>query len=72
MLTGGETAAAVLAALGADGFDLLAEPEPGVAQGLLTGSPRIPLVIKAGGFGDDGTLARLCRALTTAVPDGAA
>lgn len=66
VLTGGETAAVVLAALGADGFDLLAEPEPGVAQGLLTSGRRIPLVIKAGGFGDDGTLLRLCQGLLAA------
>ncbi|MEV5612524.1 four-carbon acid sugar kinase family protein [Streptomyces sp. NPDC052225] len=72
VLTGGETAAAVLSVLGADGFDLLAEPEPGVAQGLLTGARRLPLLIKAGGFGDDGTLVRLCRALTAAPLDGAA
>ncbi|MEV3857404.1 four-carbon acid sugar kinase family protein [Streptomyces sp. NPDC050095] len=66
VLTGGETAAVVLSGLGADGFDLLDEPEPGVAQGLLTGVRRIPLVIKAGGFGDDATLLRLSRRLTGA------
>ncbi|MCQ4206205.1 four-carbon acid sugar kinase family protein [Streptomyces longispororuber] len=66
VVTGGETAAAVLTAAGADGFDLLDEPEPGVAQGLLTGPPglpRVPVVIKAGGFGDDETLLRLYRRL---------
>ncbi|MEV1022067.1 nucleotide-binding domain containing protein [Streptomyces sp. NPDC050264] len=63
VLTGGETAAAVLTDLGADGFDLLDEPEPGVAQGLLTGRHRIPLAIKAGGFGDDATLLRLYQGL---------
>ncbi|NEB78145.1 hypothetical protein G3I40_23405, partial [Streptomyces sp. SID14478] len=72
VLTGGETAAAVLAGLGADGFDLLDEPEPGIAQGLLTGARRIPLVLKAGGFGDDATLLRLHRGLIGTPLDGVA
>ncbi|MGW4055687.1 four-carbon acid sugar kinase family protein [Streptomyces sp. NPDC004779] len=70
VLTGGETAEAVLRALGAHGIDLHDEPEPGIARGTLTGPgavPRIPVVIKAGGFGDDRTLLRL-HALLTASP----
>ncbi|MFD0372371.1 four-carbon acid sugar kinase family protein [Streptomyces sp. NPDC127114] len=35
VLTGGETAAAVLGALGADGIELYDEPEPGIARGTL-------------------------------------
>ncbi|GGT17051.1 four-carbon acid sugar kinase family protein [Streptomyces purpureus] len=65
VLTGGETAVTVLTALGAAGIRLVDEPEPGVARGLLTGlggtrgPDTVPVLIKAGGFGDDGTLLRL-------------
>ncbi|MFF8599584.1 four-carbon acid sugar kinase family protein [Streptomyces sp. NPDC015232] len=61
VLTGGETAAAVLGALGATGIELYDEPEPGIARGTLhgPGAPRLPVLVKAGGFGDDGTLVRL-------------
>ncbi|WP_306312428.1 four-carbon acid sugar kinase family protein [Streptomyces hydrogenans] len=70
VLTGGETAEAVLRALGAHGIDLHDEPEPGIARGTLAGpadAPRVPVVIKAGGFGDERTLVRL-HALLTGVP----
>lgn len=60
VVTGGETAATVLKALGIDGIDLLDEPEPGVARGTPLGLPSLPVLIKAGGFGDDGMLLRLC------------
>ncbi|TXS64187.1 four-carbon acid sugar kinase family protein [Streptomyces sp. sk2.1] len=60
VVTGGETAATVLRSLGVTGVDLLDEPEPGVARGTLLGHPRVPVLIKAGGFGDDGLLLRLC------------
>ncbi|WP_282696061.1 four-carbon acid sugar kinase family protein [Streptomyces sp. CC208A] len=67
VLTGGETAEAVLRALGAHGIDLHDEPEPGIARGTLAGPadlPRVPVVIKAGGFGDERTLLRLHTLLT--------
>ncbi|MFI8965233.1 four-carbon acid sugar kinase family protein [Streptomyces sp. NPDC053493] len=66
VLTGGETAAAVLGALGATGIELHDEPEPGIARGTLHGPavPRLPVLVKAGGFGDDGTLVRLHALLT--------
>ncbi|WP_158991184.1 four-carbon acid sugar kinase family protein [Streptomyces sp. QHH-9511] len=64
VLTGGETAVTVLEALGAAGIELYDEPEPGVARGLLIGPPGIPVLIKAGGFGDRATLDRLGRLLT--------
>ncbi|MFF2780316.1 four-carbon acid sugar kinase family protein [Streptomyces sp. NPDC058052] len=67
VLTGGETAEAVLRALGAHGIDLHDEPEPGIARGTLAGPaglPPVPIVIKAGGFGDDRTLLRLHALLT--------
>ncbi|MEU7010497.1 four-carbon acid sugar kinase family protein [Streptomyces sp. NPDC046332] len=68
VLTGGETAVTALEALGAAGVDLVDEPEPGAARGVLLGRPRIPVLIKAGGFGDDGTLERLCRLLMEGGP----
>ncbi|GAA3390059.1 four-carbon acid sugar kinase family protein [Streptomyces roseoviridis] len=66
VLTGGETAAAVLGALGGTGIELYDEPEPGIARGTLhgPGAPRLPVLVKAGGFGDDGTLVRLHALLT--------
>ncbi|MFJ5712395.1 four-carbon acid sugar kinase family protein [Streptomyces sp. NPDC093105] len=70
VLTGGETAEAVLRALGAHGIDLHDEPEPGIARGTLAGPAGlapVPVVIKAGGFGDDRTLLRL-HALLTGAP----
>ncbi|WP_328768920.1 four-carbon acid sugar kinase family protein [Streptomyces sp. NBC_00286] len=60
IVTGGETAATVLQTLGATGIGLLDEPEPGVARGTLLGQLPLPVLIKAGGFGDDATLLRLC------------
>ena len=60
VITGGETATTVLEPLGATGIDLFDEPEPGVVRGSLTGHFRLPVLIKAGGFGDDALLLRLC------------
>jgi uncharacterized protein YgbK (DUF1537 family) len=57
VLTGGETATAVLKALGAGSFTVLGEVEPGVVMSLLP-EPLPLLVTKAGAFGDAGTLAR--------------
>ncbi|WP_351224711.1 four-carbon acid sugar kinase family protein [Streptomyces sp. NPDC002133] len=59
VLTGGETARTVLLALGARTVDLSGEPEPGIALGLLDRPRRIPVALKAGGFGDRDTLCRL-------------
>ena len=63
VLTGGETATAVLKALGAHSFTVLGEVEPGVVMSLLPG-PLPLLVTKAGAFGDAGTLARTTQFLT--------
>ncbi|MFG2645521.1 four-carbon acid sugar kinase family protein [Streptomyces sp. NPDC048370] len=68
VLTGGETAVAALEALGAAGVDLVDEPEPGIARGVLLSPPHLPVLIKAGGFGDDGTLDRLCGLLMEGGP----
>ena len=56
--TGGETALALLNALGVNGIRLLDEIEPGVPLGLTRGALSVPVVTKAGAFGDAGTLAR--------------
>jgi uncharacterized protein YgbK (DUF1537 family) len=63
--SGGETAGAVLRALGVSDIELLGEPEPGIALGAFRheGRPRL-LATKAGAFGDDDTLVRLHRVLT--------
>jgi uncharacterized protein YgbK (DUF1537 family) len=62
--SGGETADAILTALGADRFDLLAELEPGIALALVRdGGAAWPFVTKAGGFGDAATLVRLHAAI---------
>lgn len=60
VVTGGETATTVLQALGIDRLDLLDEPEPGVARGTPPVPPSLPVLLKAGGFGDDELLLRLC------------
>ena len=66
ILTGGQTAEGVLSGIdGCSGITIVGESEPGVvlarvrADGLRGfGREGSPLLIKAGGFGDDGTLAR--------------
>ena len=60
--TGGETARAVLNAAGISGIRLVGEVEPGVPLGTGEGGcARIPIITKAGAFGDPETLVR-CRA----------
>lgn len=58
VLTGGDVAAAVLAALGAAAFRLGGEIAPGQPWGLLQGGtlPGLPVATKAGSFGDDDAL----------------
>jgi uncharacterized protein YgbK (DUF1537 family) len=59
VLTGGDTAAAVCAALGGSALWLRGETQPGIAWGVLLGGvlPGLPVVTKAGGFGADEALA---------------
>jgi uncharacterized protein YgbK (DUF1537 family) len=59
--TGGETACALLSGFGVNGIRLIDEIEPGVPVGLTLGALAIPVVTKAGGFGNPETL---CRSLT--------
>jgi len=60
LLTGGETAIAVLHALGAAGVRLVGQLEPGLAMGVLAGGPfdGLGVMTKAGGFGDPDALVR--------------
>ncbi len=61
--TGGETAAALLTRFGVDGIHLHAEIEPGVCLGLTLGAVSIPVVTKAGAFGDEDSLNRIAARL---------
>jgi uncharacterized protein YgbK (DUF1537 family) len=61
--TGGETAAALLTQLGVNGIRLLDEIEPGIPLGLTLGEVSLPVVTKAGGFGNEGCLRRIIERL---------
>lgn len=56
--TGGDTVYALLSKLGVHSIRLLDEVEPGVPLGITVGAVRLPLVTKAGAFGDAQTLRR--------------
>jgi uncharacterized protein YgbK (DUF1537 family) len=58
--TGGETARAVLAAAGAASVDIVRELEPGVVLSMLGA---LPVVTKAGAYGDPHSLSRVAAAL---------
>jgi uncharacterized protein YgbK (DUF1537 family) len=61
--TGGETAAAVLKGMNASGIRLIDEIEPGICLGFSVGARGVPVVTKAGAFGDEGTLVRVANYL---------
>ena len=61
VLTGGDTARAVLQTIGVTGLRVWGEAEPGVAFSIAMGAWERPVITKAGGFGDASTLVR-CRA----------
>jgi uncharacterized protein YgbK (DUF1537 family) len=63
VLTGGETARSVLEAMGVTGLRLVKEVEPGVPLSMSMGAVEIPVITKAGAFGDRETLLRCRRAL---------
>lgn len=67
VLTGGETARAVLLAFGVRSLRLLAEVEPGVPLALAApeGRAPLPVITKAGAFGNRDTLVRCREALLT-------
>jgi uncharacterized protein YgbK (DUF1537 family) len=61
VMTGGETARAILVRGGVPSLKMLGEIEPGVAVGVAVQDVAIPVITKAGAFGDRNTLIR-CRA----------
>lgn len=61
VITGGETARAALTAAGIRQLELQGEVEPGVPLGRTSGENTIPVITKAGAFGDRDCLIR-CRA----------
>jgi uncharacterized protein YgbK (DUF1537 family) len=63
ILTGGETARAVLTTAGVQAIRVRGEVEPGVPMGTTLGAISLPIVTKAGAFGDDHTLIRALAAL---------
>jgi uncharacterized protein YgbK (DUF1537 family) len=63
VLTGGETARAVLLAAGVRVIDVLGELEPGIVLSTIPALDNLPLITKAGAFGDAGTLDRARRLL---------
>jgi 4-hydroxythreonine-4-phosphate dehydrogenase len=56
--TGGETARAILSAMGSKGLRLIGEIEPGVPLSVAAGIKPIPVITKAGAFGSRETLLR--------------
>jgi len=58
VVTGGETAAALLGECFVQRIELIDEIETGVTLGIARGERRFPLVTKAGAFGDAGSLVR--------------
>jgi uncharacterized protein YgbK (DUF1537 family) len=62
IVTGGETARAILDRAGISGLRMQGEIEPGAPIGVSTGDVAIPVITKAGAFGDRTTLER-CRAI---------
>ncbi len=61
IVTGGATARAILDRAGISGLRMQGEIEPGAPLGISTGAIAIPVITKAGAFGDRTTLKR-CRA----------
>lgn len=63
ILTGGATARAVCDRLGAKGILILKEVEPGIPLARMVGTHEIPIVTKAGGFGNVDALIHASRLL---------
>lgn len=64
--TGGETARAILSAMGSTGLRLVGEIEPGVPLSVAAGIKPIPVITKAGAFGSRETLFRCYETLRQA------
>ena len=58
VVTGGETARAVLKKAGITSLLLLKEVEPGVPLAMSAGARAMPVITKSGSFGDSATLSR--------------
>jgi D-threonate/D-erythronate kinase len=69
VITGGETATHVLDHWGVWGLTLVDEVEPGVPLGITIGAGAMPIVTKAGAFGDARTLERAMRRLRNMMLD---
>jgi uncharacterized protein YgbK (DUF1537 family) len=63
VVTGGDTACALLSELGVGGIRLLEEVEPGVPLGITTGAVTLAVITKAGAFGSPDTLLNCLRRL---------
>jgi uncharacterized protein YgbK (DUF1537 family) len=63
IVTGGETARAVLVASEITGLRLLREVEPGVPLAVSAGARQIPVITKSGSFGSRATLAHCVQVL---------
>jgi uncharacterized protein YgbK (DUF1537 family) len=63
VVTGGETARALLVRSGVSGLQMRGEVEPGVPLGISIGKVAIPIITKAGAFGNPLTLVRARAAL---------
>ncbi|KRC51945.1 hypothetical protein ASE16_02430 [Leifsonia sp. Root227] len=61
--TGGATARAILDSLRTRTLELVDEPEPGIVALVTSDGSPFPLIVKAGGFGDNNALARLATLL---------
>ena len=70
VVTGGETAANLMAEVGIHGIRLVAEVESGVPAGMTLGSFSLPIVTKAGSFGTESTLASSLDFLRAAIKKG--
>jgi hypothetical protein len=61
VITGGETAMEICYAMKGVNFQIFGESEPGIVRAVLNREPglaSVMMILKAGGFGDEGTLAR--------------
>lgn len=64
LVVGGETSRATLEGLSTDGLQILREVEPGIALSVVNvGGRRLPMIAKAGGFGDSELLVRCLKLL---------
>jgi uncharacterized protein YgbK (DUF1537 family) len=63
IVTGGETAAALLARCKVHGIRLLDEMEPGIALGMTRGGIEVPIITKPGAFGDEDSISRCLETL---------